>query len=376
MAKGFYLVIKDKTTCGGIITEGDPTHTLFGKAIAREQDRVTCGKHPGMFIIVGHIPGDAVMGRKFAGTLHSKSSCPCQARFNPSMINDTYEFSPAISKTKNLGIQLEPALTQTRNSYTQTANTSLGLYTPLDNRLFNGVYVWTETTGVGHAFVSVHENNTVRLYTYGRYGRTGFGSFTGDGILNFLQDEDAINYYLAELYRLGARAFQINDADIKKTRTFFEKAWNSGTIVIQTSEMKEVTKRRGRTIDEYDVTGSNCTTHTTEGIKMAGSKIFETRYTPMTTQFPIEAVHDFTVPESLQKFLIAKSVDLSSILVIEVTNAFKKQYPYINNIELIKPSLGTKSQTLAVETAAVGDSLSPYSGGTLGGILGGSYDAE
>ncbi|GAB2947089.1 PAAR domain-containing protein [Hafnia psychrotolerans] len=100
MAKGYYLVIKDKTTCGGIITEGDPTHTLFGKAIAREQDRVTCGKHPGMFIIVGHIPGDSVMGRKFAGTLHSKSSCPCQARFIPSMINDTYEFGAGQAQHK------------------------------------------------------------------------------------------------------------------------------------------------------------------------------------------------------------------------------------------------------------------------------------
>ncbi|MFC0224916.1 PAAR domain-containing protein [Serratia aquatilis] len=92
MAKGYYLVVQDKTTCGGIIIEGDPSHTLFGKAIAREQDRVTCGKHPGMYIIVGHIPGDSVMGRKFAGTLHSKSSCPCQASFIPSMMNDTYEF--------------------------------------------------------------------------------------------------------------------------------------------------------------------------------------------------------------------------------------------------------------------------------------------
>ena len=92
MAIGHYLVIQDKTTCGGIITEGDITHTLFRRAIARERDRVTCGKHPGMFIIVGHIPGDSVMGRKFAGTLHSKSSCPCQARFIPSMLLDTYEF--------------------------------------------------------------------------------------------------------------------------------------------------------------------------------------------------------------------------------------------------------------------------------------------
>jgi uncharacterized protein (TIGR03034 family) len=103
MAKGHYLVIQDKTTCGGIITEGDITHTLFGRAIAREQDRVTCGKFPGMFIIVGHIPGDSVMGRKFAGTLHSKSSCPCQARFIPSMLMDTYEFGGGAGTTNKSG---------------------------------------------------------------------------------------------------------------------------------------------------------------------------------------------------------------------------------------------------------------------------------
>jgi uncharacterized Zn-binding protein involved in type VI secretion len=101
VAKGHYLVIQDKTTCGGIITEGDITHTLFGRAIAREQDRVTCGKHPGTYIIVGHIPGDTVNGRKFAGTLHSFSSCPCKARFIPSMLNDTYELSSATTTAAN-----------------------------------------------------------------------------------------------------------------------------------------------------------------------------------------------------------------------------------------------------------------------------------
>ncbi|OMQ21469.1 PAAR domain-containing protein [Serratia oryzae] len=118
MAKGHYLVIQDKTTCGGIITEGDTTHTLFGRAIAREQDRVTCGKHPGMFIIVGHIPGDSVMGRKFAGTLHSKSSCPCQARFIPSMLMDTYELTrasyPASSKEPEQPVQPSQVQEQTQ----------------------------------------------------------------------------------------------------------------------------------------------------------------------------------------------------------------------------------------------------------------------
>ncbi|MGY2800180.1 putative Zn-binding protein involved in type VI secretion [Ewingella americana] len=92
MTKGYYLVVEDETTCGGIILEGDFTHTLFGRAVAREEDRVSCGKHPGTYIIVGHIPHDTINGRKFAGTLHSRSSCPCNAEFIPSMVNDTYEF--------------------------------------------------------------------------------------------------------------------------------------------------------------------------------------------------------------------------------------------------------------------------------------------
>ncbi|TCQ89570.1 MULTISPECIES: PAAR domain-containing protein [Rahnella] len=100
MTKGYYLVIRDKTTCGGIIAEGEPRHTIMGKAVARELDRVTCGKHPGTYSIVGHIPNDTVFGRKFAGTLHSHSSCPCQACFIPSQTIRTYELqgSPVAAK--------------------------------------------------------------------------------------------------------------------------------------------------------------------------------------------------------------------------------------------------------------------------------------
>lgn len=97
MAKGYYLVVEDETTCGGIIIEGDTTHTLFGRAVAREEDRVTCGKHPGTYFIIGHIPGDKIHGRNFAGTLHSKSSCPCEAEFIPSMVDDTYDLTSSDS---------------------------------------------------------------------------------------------------------------------------------------------------------------------------------------------------------------------------------------------------------------------------------------
>ncbi|HFZ8993333.1 TPA: PAAR domain-containing protein [Citrobacter freundii] len=97
MAKGYYLVQGDMTTCGGKIVDGASDHLLFGKAIARERDRVTCGQHPGMYMIAGGIANDTIHGRKMAGTLDSTSTCPCRARFIPSVTQDTYE-SPSGSE--------------------------------------------------------------------------------------------------------------------------------------------------------------------------------------------------------------------------------------------------------------------------------------
>ncbi|WP_430221573.1 polymorphic toxin type 44 domain-containing protein [Pantoea allii] len=90
-AEGFYLVQGDKTTCGGKITTGAEDHTLFDKPVAREQDSVTCGKHAGLYKIAGGIDNDTIHDRRMAGTLDSYSTCPCKAKFIPSMMNDTYE---------------------------------------------------------------------------------------------------------------------------------------------------------------------------------------------------------------------------------------------------------------------------------------------
>ncbi|WP_156294000.1 PAAR domain-containing protein [Serratia oryzae] len=352
MAKGYYLVCGDKTTCGGIITEGDITETIFRKATARESDRVTCGVHPGMYVIVGHVGNDSLRGRKYAGSLDSFSSCPCKARFIPSMLTHSYELSSVTASSASDTTVSSPESQQYGQSAKKVKQESLviGTCRPEDNPLLNGVYIWTETTGAGHSFVSVHENNTIYLYTYGRYGRTGPADLTGDGILNFLKDEDARGYYRFELYRLGARVFQIDDANLKQTRDFFEKLWSSGKPAIQTPEMKEITKRRGRTIDKYDVTGNNCTTRSIEGIKAAGSKMFEISHVPITTKLPIiKGEEDFTVPISLQRYLIAKSSDLSSMYIVEVTKKFKEQYPNIDNLSLLDPSMGTQIQEVAAE---------------------------
>ncbi|WP_289997078.1 S-type pyocin domain-containing protein [Photorhabdus laumondii] len=90
MAIGYFLLVGDKTTCGGQIITGDHTMTFNGRATAREGDTVTCGKHLGTYMIVGGVSDVFDMGRKLAGTLDSVSTCPCRARFINSEM-DSYE---------------------------------------------------------------------------------------------------------------------------------------------------------------------------------------------------------------------------------------------------------------------------------------------
>ncbi|CAM7202632.1 PAAR domain-containing protein [Klebsiella michiganensis] len=335
------LYIGDKTTpcpkCGkvGVIVTGDHRQTN-GVAVAVDGAEILCGCPQGTNFLIA--PGTV------------KVNTP----------------SWAIAPVEPLQ---HAQVAKKQNSFADTCK-------PEDNQLLNGVYLWTETTSAGHAFVSVHENNSIYLYTYGRYGRTDKSTFTGDGILDFFQDEDAHKYYRYELYEMGARAFRIDDADPKITRKFFENLWNGGVAPIQTPNMQDGTKRRGRTIDKYDVTGSNCTTHSVEGIKFAGSKLFDHGYTSTTTQLPIEIEEDFTIPVSLQSYLESKSADFSSMLVVEMTNTFKQQYPNTEN-KIPQPMGGSaKIQQAAADSAAVAGSTSPYSGGTVGGSLGSTYDDE
>ena len=71
-----------------------------------------------------------------------------------------------------------------------------------------------------------------------------------------------------------------------------------------------------------------------------------------------------------------KSGDLSSMSVMEVTSAFREQYPNIEHFKLNSSSLtGQVEEELATSASTVGSS-SGYSGGTIGGVLGGSYDID
>ncbi|MEJ5065030.1 DUF2235 domain-containing protein [Erwinia sp. MYb375] len=95
MAKGYFLRVGDKTTCGGEVLSGHSTVFLRGAELPREGSLVSCGKNPGMTYSIISGPGKIrVGGMPLAGTLDSVSSCPCGATFISS-IPDGYGKEPA-----------------------------------------------------------------------------------------------------------------------------------------------------------------------------------------------------------------------------------------------------------------------------------------
>lgn len=135
-----------------------------------------------------------------------------------------------------------------------------------------------------------------------------------------------------------------------------------------------MTRRNGKTIDVYDVSGNNCTTHTVKGLKQSGTEIFKDSYTPVRTQFPIEREGSFTVPVSFQNFLESKKHNFEKLDVIEVTNEFKKQYPNYENLTPLDK--GTKQQIFELVTffASMAGIVTSIDGGETGGVLGSSYE--
>lgn len=115
MSDGYYIGLGDKTTCGGEVLEGGPRVNIYGLLHACEGDQVTCGKHPGVYKILGGISHMNSHGRLMAGTLDSLSSCPCRAQFIPSVYTATYRnggnTQPATSRAAE-----PPPMTQARTS--------------------------------------------------------------------------------------------------------------------------------------------------------------------------------------------------------------------------------------------------------------------
>ena len=83
---------------------------------------------------------------------------------------------------------------------------------------------------------------------------------------------------------------------------------------------------------------------------------------------------DFTIPYSLENYLIKRSRDFD-MKVINVTSNFKAKYFNINKTKELE-SLGVFQESLGIATKGSGvtGSSTGYSGGTIDGIAGSSYD--
>ncbi|WP_237388323.1 PAAR domain-containing protein [Xenorhabdus sp. Sc-CR9] len=90
MAKGNFLIAGDKTTCDGAILTGTNNIKFYGKQAAIEGSTVTCGRYSGKYAIVGGVGSFVDNGTKLAGTLDSRTTCPCSAGLIHS-IPDTYQ---------------------------------------------------------------------------------------------------------------------------------------------------------------------------------------------------------------------------------------------------------------------------------------------
>ena len=90
MNEGYFIGKGDKTTCGGVVMDGNSRINMHGLLQSFEGDRVSCGVDGQTYGIVGGIPFMSSNGRRMAGTLHSASNCPCNAQLVPSLTAASY----------------------------------------------------------------------------------------------------------------------------------------------------------------------------------------------------------------------------------------------------------------------------------------------
>ena len=90
MALGYFIGLDDKTTCGGKVLESDPGITWSGMQHALEGHLVSCGQNGKAYPICGGVEGFISHGRRVAGTLDSRSGCPCQAELIASVTVHSY----------------------------------------------------------------------------------------------------------------------------------------------------------------------------------------------------------------------------------------------------------------------------------------------
>ena len=138
------------------------------------------------------------------------------------------------------------------------------------------VRVYTETSGTGHAWMSVGEGENMTVYTYGRYAgtnekSTGINTLSdGPGVLVKLEGQAALDYNQQKADNTGSTVFQVLDVTDEQVSNVMEESFNSSDQLPDKGEYKD--DNRARVIDDYKLTDNNCTTKVADALNASGSK--------------------------------------------------------------------------------------------------------
>lgn len=238
-----------------------------------------------------------------------------------------------------------------------------------DNIVADGVFLWVETTAAGHSFVTIHSHGKLTVYTYGRYGDVQSGNpMVGEGVLLRMSDNPSSRHYLSDqLYKLQAKAFKILDADKNLIDGYLSGIY-TGSTQSSRNPRGDMTRQFGKVIDQYDLTGNNCTTYSVRAIRAGGSRIFDRNMIGFTYS------DDFTIPGTLLRYMEQVSGDAVDLRAMEVTGQMKAWLPNTEGVSPGQESAEDQVMRSSADTAGYAGSSTGYAGGTIGGSLGGSYE--
>jgi hypothetical protein len=228
----------------------------------------------------------------------------------------------------------------------------------------SGVFVWIETQGTGHTLVSIHKNNKITAFSYGRYDDVDRWQVTGEGVLLKLEGSNALTYLKDELYKKNASVFYIYSASEDKMYEYFDKVWGASSELPDNPNSGELTKKYGKVIDTYDISGNNCTTKVVYALKNTGSKIFQQEMLGF-----IDYEENFAIPLSLKNYL-QEQVSTFEMEVIDVTNSMKEQITNVDKFKVSPLTSREKASSAATTSSANnGESSSGRSPASSGGSL-------
>ena len=183
-----------------------------------------------------------------------------------------------------------------------------------------------------------------------------------------LENEHAHKYINHELYKVEAKVFKVLDSDPNLVEKHFNVMWEKSTNIPDSDRATPTTKMFGKVIDTYDLSGNNCTTHSVNAIKVSGSTLFDDNI------LGVEYSEDFMIPSSLENYMLQASRNFD-MKAENVTNDMKTKFVNEDGKKAMEEAGRTEEVLGTVgDSSGLLGSSSGYSGGTVNGVFGSSYE--